>query len=289
MDKAADLLYIPAMQRLISTHIPKVHLLVAGRRSRFRVDSQRPNGFAEWLLAFTLEGRARFNQGNDHFDVMPGDLTLIQPNVPLFYGDAPPERRWSWMYAIFRPYPHWEKLLHWPEELPGMMCLRRPGGATTQQRIHDAFSELLRHAGTTGERAELLAMNALERLLLTVDAVNPARMFTSGDPRLDLVSKHIHDHLNEPLSVEALAAVAHLSASRLAHLFHSAQGTTPMEFVNRLRMDRARHLLDNTDLPVKAIGASVGYPAPDHFSKRFRQINGLSPIEYRNRPGAQIL
>jgi len=42
-------------------------------------------------------------------------------------------------------------------------------------------------------------------------------------------------------------------------------------------------------LAVNAVGAAVGYAAPDHFFKRFRQLNGLSPIAYRNRPGAQIL
>jgi transcriptional regulator GlxA family with amidase domain len=62
-----------------------------------------------------------------------------------------------------------------------------------------------------------------------------------------------------------------------------------MEYVDARRMEQARQLLENSDLPIKAIGATIGYPAPDHFSKRFRQLNGLSPQEFRSQAGAQIL
>lgn len=276
------------MKPLISTYVPQVHLLVAGQRSRFRVDSRRPHGFPCWFLTLTLKGRAVFDYPAGNFEVTPGDLTLIQPHTPLFYRDAPPDLHWSWLYVIFHPYPHWTNLLNWPQVAPGMMRLQSPANETGQ-RIHQTFRELLRHAEHPGEPAELLAMNALERLLLMLDPINSHRSAAPIDPRIDQVIRHIHTHLAEPLTVKALARLTHWSPSRLAHCFRESLGVAPMEYVDARRMEQARQLLSNSDLPIKAIGTTVGYPAPDHFSKRFRHLNGLSPQEFRSQPGAQIL
>lgn len=96
------------------------------------------------------------------------------------------------------------------------------------------------------------------------------------------VLKHIEGCLDEPLPVDRLAKLAHLSPSRFRTLFKLQTGRSPAEFIVRQRMTRARILLANPTLSVKEIAAMCGYPDPLHFSRAFRQADGLSPSQYRD-------
>ena len=54
-----------------------------------------------------------------------------------------------------------------------------------------------------------------------------------------------------------------------------------MDFFIRLKMQRACFLLDTTDMPIKAIAADLGFEDPLYFSRSFRRIHDLSPVQYR--------
>jgi transcriptional regulator GlxA family with amidase domain len=73
-------------------------------------------------------------------------------------------------------------------------------------------------------------------------------------------------------------------AERVAHfsiLFRKLTGYAPRHYLTRLRIHRAAQLLGTGKVSVKAISQRLGYQDPLHFSRAFRQINGLSPSQYR--------
>ena len=88
-------------------------------------------------------------------------------------------------------------------------------------------------------------------------------------------------HLDQPLQLNVLAALASLSRSRYTALFKEQTRFPPMDYFNRLRMHRACQWLDTTDLSVKTIAARLGYEDPLYFSRVFRSIIEKSPIQYR--------
>jgi transcriptional regulator GlxA family with amidase domain len=90
-------------------------------------------------------------------------------------------------------------------------------------------------------------------------------------------------HLAEPLQVPRLAAVVNLSASHYASLFKRMTGYPPVDYLIRLRMQRAVQLLNTTQLSVKEIAVRVGYPDQFYFSRAFKQIHEHSPSEHRLR------
>lgn len=73
------------------------------------------------------------------------------------------------------------------------------------------------------------------------------------------------------------------SASYLTKIFNKYQKTTPLKFLIRLRINEAKRLLLDTNLPIKEIGIRTGYPDQFHFSKRFRKTMGISPLEFRKK------
>lgn len=89
--------------------------------------------------------------------------------------------------------------------------------------------------------------------------------------------------LGEPLSVKRLADEIGISHNHLTRLFHAAVGDTVIGYIRRRRVERARHLLEHTTLPVKTIAAQVGVEDPRHFYKLIRSQLGQSPTDVRTQ------
>ena len=91
----------------------------------------------------------------------------------------------------------------------------------------------------------------------------------------------MREHLHTPLTIDVLAAHVGLSASRLAYLFREGTRMSPSSYLQMLRLERARLLIESTDLAVGDVMRQVGLSDPSHFSRDFRNAYGLSPRGYR--------
>jgi len=83
--------------------------------------------------------------------------------------------------------------------------------------------------------------------------------------------------------MEDLSAEVGCSMAYLTRQFTEALGMPPMAYLARVRAERAAVILRRTDEPIAEVGALVGYPSPEHFSRRFREQYRLSPSQYRKR------
>ena len=97
------------------------------------------------------------------------------------------------------------------------------------------------------------------------------------------VQEHVLAHLKSDLSVPALATHAGMSERSFARIFRSESGTTPAEFVETARIDAARRLAEESDLPAKRLADAVGYTNVDGFRRAFSRRLGVSLVEYRRR------
>jgi AraC-like DNA-binding protein len=103
-----------------------------------------------------------------------------------------------------------------------------------------------------------------------------------GHPAVMAAVERISKRLSGPISVEALADEVGVSTSYLSKLFHATYGETVIAYIRRQRLERARHLLERSKLPIKAIAISVGIPDLQHFNKAVRAKFGVSPRNLRN-------
>ena len=101
------------------------------------------------------------------------------------------------------------------------------------------------------------------------------------DRRIRLAVELMHAHMHRDLSLEEIAAAAHLSPFHFARLFKKLTGATPHAYLGSLRAARAQALLAETDLAITEVGARVGYMSSSHFARAFRQSTGISPSAYR--------
>jgi AraC-like DNA-binding protein len=126
--------------------------------------------------------------------------------------------------------------------------------------------------------------------LLTLLAVDAARYVgcsvpTALPPRRVVaeVFRHINEHLAAPISLRDIANAVNFSPAYLTDLMKRETGRPIVSWIIELRMQRAEHLLAQTDQPISQIAATVGYGDANSFGRAFTKRRGVSPWQWRRR------
>jgi transcriptional regulator GlxA family with amidase domain len=96
-------------------------------------------------------------------------------------------------------------------------------------------------------------------------------------PKLIGAIEMMEANVEEPLDQEMLARYVGLSRRQLERLFRKHLGRTPAQFYLELRLERARHLLYQTTMPVMSVAFATGFVSASHFSTCYRQLYGRTP------------
>ena len=103
------------------------------------------------------------------------------------------------------------------------------------------------------------------------------------DPRVERTIIRMEEQLHTEISVADLARAVGLSLSQLTRLFRAGTGQTPGAYLRRVRMDRARILIERSSLSIGEVMAQVGINDPSHFARDFRRTFGVGPRELRQQ------
>lgn len=103
----------------------------------------------------------------------------------------------------------------------------------------------------------------------------------SVSPHVSTIKAYIADHLNEAMTVDEIANAVNLSPAYCGALFVKSESMTIHEFINTMRINRAKDILVNDTLSIAEVSAIVGYNDVFYFSKKFKLLAGASPSEYR--------
>ncbi len=241
----------------------------------------RQHGTEDWLLNHTIDGKGRFGFNGGEIIVEAGDALLVRPGTLHDYGVEPTLEYWNIVWTHFRPRPGWLELLNWTEVAPGLMRIRILD-KDVARRIEVQLKEMNRLARSPTPKREAFALNALEKALLMYDEYSMTTTASTIDPRIAAIIEHMYANLQQKFSLAVLAQIGQLSPSRLYHLFSLETGQPPYEFLEFIRIDHAKHLLETTSLKIQDVAAQAGFEDPLNFSRRFKHRIGLSPRTYRD-------
>ena len=93
----------------------------------------------------------------------------------------------------------------------------------------------------------------------------------------------VEERVREPLGVAALAREVAVSPRHFVRRFKAATGSTPSVYMQRVRVEAAKRILESGRKPVSDVSIEVGYEDVASLRKVFRRVAGLSPAEYRRR------
>ncbi|MBU5443675.1 response regulator [Paenibacillus sp. MSJ-34] len=106
-------------------------------------------------------------------------------------------------------------------------------------------------------------------------------VYSSDKGAIPKVIAYIEQNYDQALSLQVLSQYVHLSKNYLAHLFKKETGEGIIDYITRIRLERAKVLLRGTDLKSGEISLMVGIPDSKYFSKLFKKMVGATPSEYR--------
>lgn len=148
------------------------------------------------------------------------------------------------------------------------------------RRDGPALRELLHTLADRLVAAHALARAEADRL----DALRPATRYELYR-RLHRARDFAEAMHARPVTLDEIARAACLSPNHLLRTFRQAFGLTPNAYLTRIRLDRARRLIETTTLTIGEIVMLVGYESVGTFSSRFRRAFGVAPVQLRRRKG----
>jgi AraC family transcriptional regulator, arabinose operon regulatory protein len=238
----------------------------------------RARPLADHLLWYVMDGIGLMRLEGRAWDLRAGSSFVFPPGTQP-HGTQDPDRR----LVVFGM--HFDVLDAAGRCLAETTALLPPPGhvvrdgaffATLAQRCDASFrrgDEL----GALQSRIYLLAMV----LHLREEALHPAP--SAVDEALDEIIRALQREPGRRWSVDELAHRAHLSRAQFARRFRAATGLAPARFMIRARIERARQLIQETDMSLGQIALALGYDDVAFFSRQYRRYAGSPPSTLRRR------
>ena len=187
---------------------------------------------------------------------------------------------------------------HWSDAT--QLAAQFPLAQVEPDRIHVRDGALVTSAGVTAgidlalalvseDHGPPIALAVAKRLLVLAQRQGGQSQFSpylnavaSPDQLIAVIQQYVIEHIAEALSVEHLADVVSMSARNFARQFVKEASIAPAEFVQRVRIDAARNLLEGGTLPLKTIAYRCGFGSAARMRLVFSQRFGVTPNQYRD-------
>ncbi|MEM9157515.1 MAG: AraC family transcriptional regulator [Verrucomicrobiota bacterium] len=261
--------YLEPIPRKFPSPLPTTAIGLVHKATSDRVQQSFPS----YNFSLILSGSGNYRCKGKLNPVQSPCVITQWPEEPMDYG---PKDNWTELYIIYdrSSLPELRKRnLHPTENIPWPIAHPQ---RIAQQAEH--IVSLLRNWDDS-------QIDYLDRLceLIIISTLTPdaKQSVPANSNRIDQARQWLEDHYNENISIDSIADRFGFSSITFRRHWTKRVGSPPAQFLTRLRMQRARQLLVETDNPVSTISRQVGYDDPLYFSRRFRQEIKTTPTQYR--------
>ena len=249
-------------------------------------------------LVVTLKGKGVHCTANEDYEIHAGDVFFIKPGVSHGYRDTDgleivnilyyPEKlgiplRWLRESAGYRAFFELEPESRRKLSFKGRLTLGLEELETVERMLCDMESSL---AGRSGPGL-FSAIAALMKLLTLLSMLYER----GGSPsavhlvRIGRTVAFMEGTYKRKVSLEELAKVSRMSKSSLIREFRRLTGTTPVDYLLRLRLRKASALLTSGDVSIGEAALRNGFTDGNYFARQFKRFTGLSPRAYKKLAG----
>jgi len=212
-----------------------------------------------------LEGEMFIAEENERYHVKADDMLLLRAGR-THYGYEKSYGRVSFFWVHFNmeegPFM----------DLPSHAALKMPSS------VNQLFKQLLHVSTFSGGEADaalLLLLSELKR--------QAGGAYRPHSATVDQICRWVDIHLNQDINVQKVAEEFNFNKEYISKMVKREKGVGLKTYILNGRMDRARQLLLNTHRSVKEIAVECGFSDYKLFLRRFRQYEGVTPSQYRNR------
>lgn len=250
-----------------------------------------PNRRSFFLLHIVWQGTGTLEIDGKKYSLQKRDAFFIPPGAEAWY-EADEKDPWCYMWFAF-------------SGLMADKCAARAGFSLKNPvRRIECLQEMRSFIDQMLEARELSFADELKRkglLMMALSALIQDYSKTSaagkiGEVHSEAVSVYVEHameymmrHYSEPVKIGELADYIGINRSYLASSFRRIVGVSPQEYLVKLRMEKAKTLLQETSMSVNAVANAIGYSDQLAFSKAFRRYSGMSPRMYKEEKNELVI
>ncbi|MBQ7329458.1 MAG: AraC family transcriptional regulator [Oscillospiraceae bacterium] len=232
--------------------------------------------FCQNKFYFVVGGTFEISIDGVDYTARPGDWFFIPADVPHKYHnfpDKPMEKYWM----HFDLYPS--------SDLLSPLNVQHRVDASNTPRVTELFREFadLCQNWDIYSRLRVKAI-ILELIAEYIRLAGKHTQIVNDDRGEEIrnVLSYINENFRRNLTIEELAEVCHLHPTHFIRAFKLKTAQTPHQYINDIRMEYARQLLDRSDRSIVEIAEDAGFYDPAHFSRAFKRHFAMTPTQYRN-------
>ena len=238
---------------------------------------ERPQGFTfakshqdYHIIAMILGGSAQYHMNDETFTVEKGDVVFFREGTH-YYAQVVSKEPWEHIVIAFRTQENTNSF---------------PPDGVTKVSHSNRFEELFRQAYSIwsgcGFGYKIQTKAVLHQLLFSLMQENMSKVL--GDNTALRAMKQATDYMEqnyrEKITVEALANRSGYSASHFARVFSQVYNTSPIQYINQIRIMHAKNLLRTGQYTLAQIAQECGFSNVYYFSRCFKQITGTTPAKW---------
>jgi len=246
--------------------------------------------FAE--LAYILSGKGRYLVNDKEFDVEAGDLVICNPGVKHTHIITNPKEPTIEFISGFTDFHFKNMAVNSIQLKDGGYILHTTSELKQEISMH-CYAMIAEREGNKSGRYFMFKTHLMQMLLLVMREIDDAECCEQKGCNFETYNKNyavnrIINYLNEnyeqKISLEQIAHNMYLSPVYISKIFKEETGESPINYLIKIRLERAKEiLLEDDDKSIKSIANNVGYDDVYHFSKLFKKYYGISPLYYKKR------
>lgn len=228
-------------------------------------------------LYYIREGEGWIRLRNRLYHPKPGQLVLLPAGMRLSYGRLNENgfgKYWCHFTAAVGEVNLFQML-----DLPH--CIDVRDEAWMENRFQALIEQYKNPSLTAPLRIKALLLEIVSAYMEEALADQGLKLMpTTETGKINTVLQYVEEHLQEQMTVDELARLVHFHPNYFMQYFKTMLGLSPIAYINRKRMDKAKELLQDAGMSVTDVAEQVGLELY-YFSRLFKKQTGLSPSEYR--------
>lgn len=246
------------------------------------------------LLVYCLSGSMRIGPLNDTRTLVPGDIFIL-PARTFYKSDFSDGCTYYFIHFSAKEAAKQERVLTvslgailpagsyhyiYGNESGSIVEISNHTKNVGCEKIDLIFSKIASLEPNFNAAHKLLIDNLLRELLISISSELLEKKFTNRN--LAKMTEYIKTSYSDSISLSSLAKRFELSESYISRLFREEFNARPSDYINKVRIERAKDLLIHTNMSITDISESVGYSSLYYFSRIFKSNTGISPRDFRD-------
>lgn len=235
-------------------------------------------GINDCIIIYCLDGQGWLNHNGITYNVSKGTLIFCDKNTSHSYGSNP-ENPWTILWTHFNGTC---TDIFANELLSLKKCITIDIGY--QPRIVEYLDELIKSLEKGLTNINLIqATSYVELVLCTIIEIKQLEDTRTAvtNEYISSAIKYMNENLSGNISLDDISFHIGLSKYHFSRLFKKLTKYSPIEYFNRLKIQKACDILTTTDLTITEISEILSYTTPYYFSEHFKQVTGFSPSQFR--------